>query len=101
MGEIHFEHPLVRIYNVEPSRLPTTRHQLSYGVEKAGCRYFAKWDADDFYAPWFLEEAMTHLLAQPGKHVKPANSWMVTGHPAHTLVSAGNVFEAAWTLDRD
>ncbi len=100
LGSIVFDHPLVTIHNLDPQRYPTVRHQIAFGIEAAGCRYFAKWDADDFYAPWFLEDSMRAMAAHPGFHVKPADGWWVQGWPYRSLSVAGNRMEGSWLLDR-
>jgi|GEM_PF-2948739 len=101
MGEIQCDHRQVTIHNVDPVQLPSVRHQIAYGFDRCEARWVCKWDSDDFYLPWFLEESIKSAQANPGWHVKPRDAWFVEGHPPKKARAEANTFEGCWTLDRE
>ncbi len=82
---LHFQHPRVRVFNVE-SRMPTLSAKLQFLIHEARGELLCRWDDDDLSLPWRLSLSVARL--GNGLEWHPRNFWFANG-------------TKPWELDRD
>lgn len=95
---LHFDHPLVRIYN-EP-KYPTLGHCRQRLLELAGGNLIRTWDDDDLYLPWAVLQGVGYINAAGNEcdSWKPARSWYLNSRDPGNWRLADNTMEASITF---
>jgi len=92
-----FDHPQVKIYNVEASELPTLQAIRRKGLELATGDYIHFWDDDDLMLPNHLS---TYVEKFNGNVVWKPFEVLMSTHNTDYAVVAGNM-EATHLIDRE
>lgn len=74
-GQIYrFEHPDVRVFNVE-TRFNTLGEKRNAAIQLARGEVIAVWDDDDVYLPWHLSFSLAEMQRHQTPLYRPAEYW--------------------------
>jgi len=94
---LRFDHPQVRVIN-EPPPAGGIRaiEKRAFELAPDDADLVQKWDDDDIYLPWFIEDALNGIGDAKAWKVAEALMWDAMGK----VTRSGNWFEATWLIRR-